>query len=353
MSGEKLLWGGRFKAPPDPALMNLSRAAPSYFRLVPEDLVGCRAHARELERAGLLDAGESARILSAYDEIERDIAAGRAPTCRPTKTSTPSRTPAHREARPARRQAARRALAQRPDRQRPAPVSCVPAPARSWRSCSASPHALAGAGASACRERGARLHPSAAGAADRRSPITCWRMPRRCCATSSVCSTGTGAPRARHSAPPPWRARPSRSGRSSRPPKWATAARAKTPSTPSPAAITSPSSCSHRQHARRQHVAPRRRGLPVVVAAVPLGRAGRCLRHRQLDHAAEEEPGHRRTGARQGGALDRQPDRPAGHPQIPAAVLQPRLVRGQARRVRQRRQHAAGAARHGRHGPRP
>ena len=80
MSGEKLLWGGRFKAPPDPALMNLSRAAPSYFRLVPEDLVGCRAHVRELERAGLLDAGESARILFAYDEIARDIAAGRAPT---------------------------------------------------------------------------------------------------------------------------------------------------------------------------------------------------------------------------------------------------------------------------------
>ena len=72
-----LLWGGRFESGPDAALMRLSTSPLSYFRLAPQDLRGCRAHARELERAGLLDAGETVRMLAALDEIEADIAAGR------------------------------------------------------------------------------------------------------------------------------------------------------------------------------------------------------------------------------------------------------------------------------------
>jgi argininosuccinate lyase len=72
-----LLWGGRFESGPDAALMRLSTSPPSYFRLAPQDLRGCRAHARELERAGLLDAGETVRMLAALDEIEADIGAGR------------------------------------------------------------------------------------------------------------------------------------------------------------------------------------------------------------------------------------------------------------------------------------
>ncbi|MGJ7496765.1 argininosuccinate lyase [Variovorax sp. RT4R15] len=72
-----LLWGGRFESGPDAALMRLSTSPPSYFRLAPQDLRGCRAHARELERAGLLDAGETVRMLSALDEVEADIATGR------------------------------------------------------------------------------------------------------------------------------------------------------------------------------------------------------------------------------------------------------------------------------------
>ena len=69
-----LLWGGRFESGPDAALMRLSTSPLSYFRLAPQDLRGCRAHARELERAGLLDAGETVRMLAALDEIEADIA---------------------------------------------------------------------------------------------------------------------------------------------------------------------------------------------------------------------------------------------------------------------------------------
>ena len=71
------LWGGRFETGPDAALMRLSTSPAAYFRLAPQDLRGCRAHARELERSGLLDGGETVRMLAALDEIEADIAAGR------------------------------------------------------------------------------------------------------------------------------------------------------------------------------------------------------------------------------------------------------------------------------------
>jgi argininosuccinate lyase len=80
MAKDALLWGGRFRSPPDPSLMNLSRAAPSYFRLFVQDIAGSRAHARELERAGILDAGECKTIIGALDAIEADIAAGKEPT---------------------------------------------------------------------------------------------------------------------------------------------------------------------------------------------------------------------------------------------------------------------------------
>ena len=65
MSGDKLLWGARFRSPPDPALLRLSRAEASYFRLAPYDIVACQAHARELERAGILAAAETGTIVAA------------------------------------------------------------------------------------------------------------------------------------------------------------------------------------------------------------------------------------------------------------------------------------------------
>ena len=39
MSSDKRLWGARFRTPPDPALLRLSRAESSYFRLTPYDIV--------------------------------------------------------------------------------------------------------------------------------------------------------------------------------------------------------------------------------------------------------------------------------------------------------------------------
>lgn len=70
------LWGGRFRKPPDPRLMKLSSAAGEHARLVPQDIAGGKAHAADLERAGLLTGEERGTIVAALEEIERDFAGG-------------------------------------------------------------------------------------------------------------------------------------------------------------------------------------------------------------------------------------------------------------------------------------
>jgi argininosuccinate lyase len=70
------LWGARFKSEPSAALKALSRSDPSFFRLVPYDLAGSRAHARELQRAGILQAAELAQLLTTIDQLEREFLAG-------------------------------------------------------------------------------------------------------------------------------------------------------------------------------------------------------------------------------------------------------------------------------------
>jgi argininosuccinate lyase len=70
------LWGGRFKAGPAPALTALSRSDPSFFRLAPYDLAGSRAHAQELRRAGILEAGELEQLLREIDRLDAQFRAG-------------------------------------------------------------------------------------------------------------------------------------------------------------------------------------------------------------------------------------------------------------------------------------
>ncbi|MFC3676744.1 argininosuccinate lyase [Ferrovibrio xuzhouensis] len=75
------LWGARFRTPPDPALMALSRSPASHWRLIPYDIISSMAHARELERAGLLTATERGDICAMLQAILDDFTAGRiAPT---------------------------------------------------------------------------------------------------------------------------------------------------------------------------------------------------------------------------------------------------------------------------------
>ncbi len=75
------LWGGRFAGGPAEALARLSVSVQFDWRLAPYDLAASRAHARVLARAGLLDAEELGKMLSALDDLEAACAAG---TFRPT-----------------------------------------------------------------------------------------------------------------------------------------------------------------------------------------------------------------------------------------------------------------------------
>ncbi|HEV2086672.1 MAG TPA: argininosuccinate lyase [Cryptosporangiaceae bacterium] len=70
------LWGGRFAGGPAEALARLSLSVHFDWRLAPYDLAASRAHARVLNRAGLLDGDELGRMLAALDDLEAACAAG-------------------------------------------------------------------------------------------------------------------------------------------------------------------------------------------------------------------------------------------------------------------------------------
>ncbi|WP_192459039.1 argininosuccinate lyase [Musicola keenii] len=72
-----LLWGARFKNPPAESLTTLSRSPDYYFSLAPYDLAGCRAHAHELQRAGLLTEAETRQIIDALATLDDDFRAGK------------------------------------------------------------------------------------------------------------------------------------------------------------------------------------------------------------------------------------------------------------------------------------
>jgi argininosuccinate lyase len=70
------LWGGRFEGGPSDALARLSVSVQFDWRLAPYDLLGSRAHARVLGRAGLLTDDELTKMLAALDDLERACRAG-------------------------------------------------------------------------------------------------------------------------------------------------------------------------------------------------------------------------------------------------------------------------------------
>ncbi len=99
-------------------------------------------------------------------------------------------------------------------------------------------------------------------------------------------------------------------------------------------------------------VQDRRRGDHLDHRRVRLRRARRRVGDRQLDHAAEEEPGRGGADPGQVRPADRQPDRAAGGAQGAAARVQPGPAGGQGAAVRLGRAAGAAAARdrgHGRH----
>jgi argininosuccinate lyase len=70
------LWGGRFEGGPAEALARLSVSVQFDWRLAPYDLLGSKAHARVLHRAGLLDDDELAQMLGALDALRAEVEAG-------------------------------------------------------------------------------------------------------------------------------------------------------------------------------------------------------------------------------------------------------------------------------------
>ena len=64
------LWGGRFEGGPAEALARLSASVQFDWCLAPYDLRGSRAHARVLNRAGLLTDDELTRMLAALDDLD-------------------------------------------------------------------------------------------------------------------------------------------------------------------------------------------------------------------------------------------------------------------------------------------
>ncbi|HEV7933827.1 MAG TPA: argininosuccinate lyase [Actinomadura sp.] len=70
------LWGGRFEGGPSEALARLSVSVQFDWRLAPYDLMASRAHARVLNRAGLLTDDELTRMIDALDDLERACRSG-------------------------------------------------------------------------------------------------------------------------------------------------------------------------------------------------------------------------------------------------------------------------------------
>jgi argininosuccinate lyase len=71
------LWGGRFESGPAEALARLSVSVQFDWRLAPYDLLASAAHARVLNRAGLLDDAELGRMLGALEDLGRACRDGR------------------------------------------------------------------------------------------------------------------------------------------------------------------------------------------------------------------------------------------------------------------------------------
>ncbi|WP_374007581.1 argininosuccinate lyase [Leifsonia sp. LS-T14] len=75
-TGEGSLWGGRFAGGPSPELAALSKSTHFDWELAAYDIAGSRAHARALAAAGYLTPEELDGMLSALDELDRDVASG-------------------------------------------------------------------------------------------------------------------------------------------------------------------------------------------------------------------------------------------------------------------------------------
>ncbi len=71
------LWGGRFAGGPSDAMAALSKSTHFDWRLAPYDLLQSQAHARVLQRAGLLSDDELERLLAELTAMADEVVAGK------------------------------------------------------------------------------------------------------------------------------------------------------------------------------------------------------------------------------------------------------------------------------------
>ena len=74
VEGGRPLWHGRLGDRPADALVAFTDSLAVDRRLAPDDLAGSRAHVRMLHAAGILDAGDTSRVLAALDTVEVELA---------------------------------------------------------------------------------------------------------------------------------------------------------------------------------------------------------------------------------------------------------------------------------------
>ena len=75
-TNEGSLWGGRFSDGPADSLAALSKSTDFDWRLARYDIAGSRAHARVLNRSGLLTDAELTDMIAALDQLEHDVLDG-------------------------------------------------------------------------------------------------------------------------------------------------------------------------------------------------------------------------------------------------------------------------------------
>ncbi|MFE4462093.1 argininosuccinate lyase, partial [Nocardia tengchongensis] len=75
-TNEGALWGGRFASGPAAAMAALSKSTHFDWALAPYDIRASKAHARVLQKAGLLSASDLTDMLAGLDRLAADVASG-------------------------------------------------------------------------------------------------------------------------------------------------------------------------------------------------------------------------------------------------------------------------------------
>lgn len=75
-TNEGALWGGRFSGGPSEAMFALSVSTHFDWVLAPYDVLASKAHAKVLNRAGLLSDADLATMLAGLDQLGKDVADG-------------------------------------------------------------------------------------------------------------------------------------------------------------------------------------------------------------------------------------------------------------------------------------